>query len=182
MYKIRYFVNSNILINIYYALAYPFLLYGINISGFASDYLLNSLYILQKRIVCMITFKDKLPLCLGPLAHSTPLFYELKFLNVYDIFKLQLGKFVFESHHDIGPNQFHDFYTHVSEIHNISTRYATSGKFYVNFARTTQYGLKSIKNAGTKLWSTLPIKIKNSTSSKLFCKQYKLFLIECYKD
>ena len=46
--KIRYFVNSNILINLYYSLVYPFLIYGLVAWGNTYSSASNPLYILQK--------------------------------------------------------------------------------------------------------------------------------------
>ena len=49
LYKLRHLVTTKILLNIYYAIIYPFLLYGITIWGSTSNTLLNHLYILQKK-------------------------------------------------------------------------------------------------------------------------------------
>ena len=51
LYKIRWIINSHILSNLYYAMIYPFLIYGINVWGSASDHLLNPLLVLQKKYV-----------------------------------------------------------------------------------------------------------------------------------
>ena len=50
LYKLRPFVTTNILTNVYYAIIYPFLLYGIVIWGAASKNLLNPILILQKKL------------------------------------------------------------------------------------------------------------------------------------
>ena len=49
LYKIRPYVPLRILTNLYYAIIYPFLLYGILIWGNASRTLLNPIHILQKK-------------------------------------------------------------------------------------------------------------------------------------
>ena len=51
LYKLRPFVTTKILINVYYAIIYPFLLYGITIWGSASNNLLNPILVLQKKFV-----------------------------------------------------------------------------------------------------------------------------------
>ena len=66
--------------------------------------LLNPIHILQKKFVRMATYKDGYPLIPGPLSHTPPLFHKLRLLNIFDIFKLQLGKLVFESTNGIGPS------------------------------------------------------------------------------
>ena len=94
LYKLRAFVTSKILCNVYYAIIYPFLLYGIVIWGKTSITLLEPIYILQKKFVRMVTYKDGYPFIPGPLSHTPPLFLKLRLLNIFDIFKLQLGKLV----------------------------------------------------------------------------------------
>ena len=55
LYKLRPFVTTKILTNVYYAIIYPFLLYGIVIWGAASKNLLNPILVLQKKIVRLPT-------------------------------------------------------------------------------------------------------------------------------
>ena len=49
-YKIRRFLNSQILSNLYYAMIYPFLIYGINVWGSASQHLINPSLCFTKEI------------------------------------------------------------------------------------------------------------------------------------
>ena len=55
LYKLRHYVTRKILTNVYYAIIYPFLLYGITIWGSASNILLIPLHILQKKFVRLAT-------------------------------------------------------------------------------------------------------------------------------
>ena len=103
LYKLRPFTTTKILTNVYYAIIYPFLLYGITVWGVASKTLLTPIHILQKKFVCMATYNDNFPVEPGPLQHTPPLFYKLKLLTIFDIFNLQLGKLVFDSINNIGP-------------------------------------------------------------------------------
>ena len=117
---------------------------------------------------------------LHQLPHSNPLFSSEKILKIYDIYKLQLGKFVFESINNIGPNQFHNIFNRVTTIHQHNTRYDSSGNFFVGHAHTSQYGLKNIKNSGTRLWSSLPSPVKNSPSRNTFVIRLKTHLLLQY--
>ena len=85
LYKLRPFVTTKILTNVYCAIIYPFLLYGIVIWRAASKNLLNPILILQKKIVRLATFKDFYPVIPGSLEHTPPLFYKLNLLNIFDI-------------------------------------------------------------------------------------------------
>ena len=61
-----------------------------------------------------------------PLVHllTPPLFHKLKVLTIFDIFKLQLGKLIYESVNNIGPTNKVIIYTMAPEIHSHNTRYA----------------------------------------------------------
>ena len=51
LYKLRPFVTQKILCNVYYAIVYPFLLYGIVLLGNTSKTILELIHILQKKFV-----------------------------------------------------------------------------------------------------------------------------------
>ena len=101
MYKLRPFTTTEILTSIYYAIIYPFLLYGITVWGTACNTCIAPILILQKRFVRLATYNDTYPDVPGPLSHTISLFHRLKILKIFDIFKLQLGKLVYESINNI---------------------------------------------------------------------------------
>lgn len=68
----------------YFTFIYPYLLYGNEIWGNTSDCHIKPLILLQKKIVRIICGSDF-------LAHTTPLFKELKILKIPDIHKYMLG-------------------------------------------------------------------------------------------
>ena len=89
LYKLRPFVTSKIISNVYNAIIYPFLLHGIEVWDNINITLLDSIHILQKTFGRMATFKDGYPSIPGPLTLTPPLFHKLRLLNIFDIFKLQ---------------------------------------------------------------------------------------------
>ena len=180
LYKLRPYVPIRVLCNVYYAIIYPFLLYGIVIWGNADGYLIKPIHILQKKFVRMATFNDGFQNIRGPLAHTPPLFRQLKLLTIYDIYKLQLGKLVFESLNDIGPTKNVIKYVRASEVHSHDTRHARKGNLYTDWVRTTRYGLKNLQNEGSNLWDHLPSVIKSSTNRESFKFKFKNQLLETY--
>ena len=122
----------------------------------------------KKKIVCLITFNDKFPVIPGPLVHTPPLFHELKTLKIYDIYKLQVGKFVYESINQVGPSQAILRFLKASEIHDYCTRYADGGNFFVDSVRTNRYGLKSLKVEGKKYGILSRGVLKNAGYKKIF--------------
>ena len=77
----------------------------------------------------MATYNDGYPIVPGPLIHTPPLFHKLKLLTIFEIFKLRLGIFVYESINGIGPTNNVIKYTKASETHSYNTRYANDGNF-----------------------------------------------------
>ena len=78
--KIRYYVDINVLSNFYYALIYPFLIYGIIMIALGNttySTTLQPLFILQKRAIRLMTFTRF-------HEHSSPIFRKLKTLNKLD--------------------------------------------------------------------------------------------------
>ena len=166
--------------SVYYAIIYPFLLYGITIWGNAEKNLLTAILTLQNTFVRMATYNDSLPESPGALVKALPLFHRLKILTIFHIYNLQVGKLVFESINEIGPTQSIIEFTLASDIHHHNTRYANHSNFYSKGVTTTQFGLKNLINEGSKLWATIPNNIKNCPSRISFNKCYKKFMILKY--
>ena len=128
----------------------------------------------------MATFNDSYPTVPGPLVHTPPLFHKLRLLTIYEIFKLQLGKLIYESINNLGPTKNVINFTDISDIHYQYTRYASRGNLYTNNVRTTRYGLKCLQNEAKELWANLPNKIKYSITLGTFKSSCKRHMIETY--
>ena len=144
LYKLRPFVNTNIMKNVYYALFYSHIVYAIEVWGLACEVYLNKIITLQKRVVRLMAYKDQFPVLPGPLFPSLPLFFELGLLNVKDVFVLQLSKFI---HKCLNSNiicNFDNWFKLNCEVHKHQTRsnYNYHNQNYTNnlfipFGRTT---------------------------------------------
>jgi len=175
MYKLRPLVTQDILIKVYFALVYPFLLYAIHVWGNTFTNTLSSIFKLQKKIVRMITYNDFVDYRTGSLIHAEPLFLKLNILTLSDIFKLQISKFIFDCVNCNGPSQFHSYFSSVPSFHN--TAAFRNQHLQVPDARTTTYGIKSIKYTGARIWNLIPLRIRICPSkiyfSKLLCKYFR---------
>lgn len=163
--KIRYYVDINVLIQLYYALIYPFLIYGIIAWGNTYQTTLQPLYILQKKSLRLITFSrfDD---------HSSPLFKKLKILKLQDIVKLYTLTFMFKFHNQLLPSIFTSFFIPNNVIHNYETRLATNKSYYIQRARTN-YGIFNIRFQGPKLWNSIEENLKTAS-----LKQFKIKIQE----
>ena len=121
--KLRYYVNINVLTKLYYALIYPFLIYGILIWGNTYPTTIQPLFVLQKKTMRIITFSkfDE---------HSSPPFKQLKIIGIFYLITLHMAIFMYKFH-----NQF---------LHRYNTRLAEKKSYYLPSARTN-YGLFNIR-------------------------------------
>ena len=168
-FKIRHLLPTNVLVSLYYSLFASFLQYGIIVWGLACDTHTKPIYLLQKKVVRAIAFKNF-------TSPSTPIFSELKILQLYDLSNLKLLTFVYESVNLISPTFFHNFFETLLSVHQYDTRQARRGDIFMMRKNTLQYGLRSIRYAGAKSWNDIPLKIKQSPSVMIFRREMKLHL------
>ena len=89
--KLRHFVNRHILINLYYALIYPYFTYGILAWGNTYSSTVNPLVTLQKNVLRIITFSDY-------REHTSPLFANLNILKFCDLVYFHNAIFMHDYH------------------------------------------------------------------------------------
>ena len=102
-FKIRHLLPTNALVSVYHSLFASFLQYGIIVWGLDYHTYTMPIYLLQKKVVRAIAFKNF-------TSPSTPIFSELKILKLYDLFNLKLFTFVYESVNLISPTFFHNLF------------------------------------------------------------------------
>ena len=89
--KLRNFVNSHILKNLYYSLIYPYLIYGIVVWGNTYTSSTNPLFLLQKKLVRIIMFSDY-------LDHTNSIFLALNILKFQDLVFYHNALFMYDFH------------------------------------------------------------------------------------
>ena len=109
--KLRYYVNVDILIMLYYSLIYPFLSYGIQVWGLTFPTYLKPGTTLQKRFVRIMTFSD-------PISHSEPLLKSLRLLKFSDMIHIEILSFVYQWCHKLSLSCFVNYFNPVSSIHS----------------------------------------------------------------
>ena len=169
-FKIRNLLPLDVLLCLYNALFLSFLQYGLIVWGQTFASYIDPIFKLQKKAVRAISFQPR-------LSPSFPIFKDLKLLKLSEIFELRLLTFVYDSVNKTSPCCFHDFFLFSSSVHQYSTRQASQGDLYLYRMNSLQYGLKSIRYLGAKLWNTLPVDLRNAPSKVSFKKQLKLHLL-----
>ena len=149
-----------VLKQLYYNLIYSHLNY--NVCCYASTYSthLNKLFLLQKRVIRIINNASF-------LAHTDPLFFSNGILKVHDIYKLNVGLYMYD--HDT-PSQF-------IRSHEYSTRRGSD--LLPGYARIT-LTRNSMSVVGPNIWNSIPDDIKNSPSRNSFKFNYKKHLLSSY--
>ena len=176
IYKIRPYVTQRILIMIYFSLIYSHLTYAIEVWRNAHSTHINRIFTLQKRVVRAILYKD-IRQSNFSLPSSNPLFIKLNILKFHDIYRLKLIMFAYKCLYRILPINFYDWFLFTNRIHNHNTRSNRNNNLFLPRISTTNYGLKSIKYNGAKIWNTLHDNIKRTNDYVTFKKLLKEYLL-----
>ena len=110
LFKLRYYVNSDILVKLYYALIYPFLTYGLISWSNTSSSTTQPLFVSQKRAIRVLTFSKF-------REHSSPIF---KCLDI--VVFLNIAVFMYNFHNRRLPSVFDTFFTQVNKRYIYNTR------------------------------------------------------------
>ncbi len=172
IYKLRDVLSSNILKTIYNALALPFLNYASVVWGQAPVKSKYPVMLIQRQLIRNISSAEF-------LAHSTPLFKNLKLLKLNDIIKLNTCLLTYKIKNNMTPAL-------VTEI--ISCNQSRTNRYNV---RTNPLNLcespymmevprRSISCSGVKLWNALPNEFKSLKSLNSLKKNLKMSLIDEY--
>ena len=170
--QLRNYVNLDTLKTVYYSLVYSHLQYCISSWGSACNSTLDPLIKLHKKIVRIITKSDY-------IAHSTPLFAELKILKLHDIHKLELSKHMYKVSQNLYPSTHCAKFTKASAIHKHNTRSSSKGNYFIQQVNT-EYGKKSIRFNGSVAWSNIPGELKKLPFGR-FTKSLKQSILQSYE-
>ena len=151
--KLRHYVNTVTLKNMYYSLIHPFVIYGIIAWGNTYETTLKPIFVLQKKALRIITFSS--------FDHpSSSLYKSLNIIKLPDLVKLTVAIFMYKYHNRLLPTAFQSFFTNVNKVHNYNTRLASKQSFYLPRARTN-YAIFNIRFQGPRVWNLLKEDVKS---------------------
>ena len=146
---------------LYHTLVHPYFNYCNLIWGGTYRSHLHPLIIIQKRIIRIIFNRPY-------LDHTNPLFFDGKILKIEDLYKYNLGKFMFLNQND--------------PIYQNNNAYDLRSQDLLvpQFERltTTQH---SVHFQGPHLWNQLPIELGNSNSLNIFVRYLKEYFLNEYQ-
>ena len=151
-----------VLKQVYYSLIYSYINYNICCYGSTYATHTNRLYLLQKRAIRII---NNAPF----LAHTEPLFYSNGILKFDDIFKLNVGLYMYD----------HRLSGQYNRGHGYNTR--NRNELLPNSARLTvcEYTMSVV---GPNTWNNIPTEIQQSHSRNSFKYNYKKYLLSFYAE
>ena len=165
--KARHYVTTKILIQLYYSIIYPFLIFGYTVWSMIYNTNIQPLFLLQKKIIRIMTFSKY-------DAHTNPTFHKSKLLKIHEIIKFYIATFMYQYIQGTLPNAFDSFFTTTNSMHDYSTRLASKSTFHLPKIRAN-FGKFNIRYFGPKVWND----IKDSLKSLSF-SQFKRQLKESY--
>ena len=161
LYNLKSFIPKAGLINLYYSIVYPHLIYCNLAWGGASAVHLNTLFVLQKRAIRIIhsmQYRD----------HTNGKFLESEILKLNDIHKYLLAVYMFTSD---------------SSQYERTHPYLTRNRNMLNpmFNRLTQ-SQRSLFFSAPTVFNTLPDVVRNAPSIGSFKIKLKRFLLGSYLE
>ena len=163
--------KSKTLLDLYYALVYPFLTYCLIAWGNTYQTSLQPLFVLQKKAIRIITFSSF-------SDHTSPLFKDLNVIKLFDEVTFHIAVFMYKFKNQLLPSNFDVFFTSVKETHNYNTRLSSRMTYALPITRTN-YGIFNIRYQGAKIWNAISDNIK-LLSLKQFKKKFKSNIIASY--
>jgi len=165
--RMRHYLPSNILINLYYTFIFPYLSYC-NISwGVNYTRTINCLVVLQK-----LAIRTVFHVQWG--ISTKPTFKVNNLLTILDINRLQIGLFMYRYHHKLLPPSFNNYFKLGSSVHHHFTR--TALNYRTDFARINPKRF-SIKCQGPLVWNSLPSELTSLPTISRFKQALKMYLI-----
>ena len=170
LFRLQSILPEKQLFMLYNSLILPYLQYC-NISWASTGVTkLEPLFKLQKKALRICTSSHF-------LAHSQPLFYKFKTLNVFDIHTYQIAIIMFNNKSAILPQNISSLFQLNKNIHCYNTRQSSKLHYSkVNNERT----LNLIRHQGPRIWNSLRSNITSYSYLSLFKNRCKLSLLSMY--
>ena len=160
LYKLKDFLPKNILIQLCYAIAYPYIQYCNLVYANTFDTHLDPLEKLQKKLIRLIA---NAPF----LAHTNELFLNNSILKLDDVNKYCTCIFMFKNRNLFLPISSHNYNTRNRD--NLRTQF-----------QRTNVTQQNINFIGPTIWNDIPTRIKEIQTLDSFKRNLKLYLLSNY--
>lgn len=168
--KLKNRLPRHVLAIIYQSLILPYLQYCAIVWANCSSYMLDSVYIVQKRAIRIICDLPR-------RAHTAPYFKKLKLFSIFDIYTVQVCQFMFKFMSNALPTNFSDYFEFNFNIHLYNTRQCSD--LHINTVKTVKRS-KSLRHNGPRIWNCLSHEIKFEKTFSTFTRKLKCSLLQLY--
>ena len=172
IYKLRYLLSRQALMLLYHSLVSQKLRYGLICWGTASKFLLQRINVLHDKIIRYITFSKA-------CSRAWPIYRLLDVQPLNILIKLEWGKIMYKYQNGMLPKTFDNYFKKPRHTH--ATRYANNNNFE-QVRTTTTKEATLIKVIGPKIWTEIPLVIKNTPHLGTFKNEYKVHLVKMHED
>ena len=168
MYKARNYINKKALLGLYHSYIYPYFSYCIESWGNASNCHLDPLFVLQKRILRILTFSSyDVP--------SESLFKHTNILPLYKLVHYRIGIMLYKYANYLLPPVMNDLYTVNSDIHEHNT--GQKHILHTNKGSTDPFNI-AFSNISARVWNILQKTMDVNVSASKFKHISKTYLLE----
>ena len=125
-------VSKKTLTNLYHTFIFPYLIYCVEVWGSACKTNLTPITLLQKKIVRILSFSDR-------LEHTEPLFIRLDILPFNKLIHHRIGLFMYKVYKDMYPTVITNMYLHNQNIYSHNTCTRQKHHFHVAMGHSNFY-------------------------------------------
>ena len=171
--KLRHFVPTKILSNVYHAIFALHFRYVSQIFGLCDNSVTHRILTLQNFALRLLTFN-------GPRISATPLYSELKILKFFDQVKVMNIIYVHKYLNGNLPIDTLNTLNFEKIDHSFRTRGNTLSLLKLSNVKTTNYGLNSFSRLATIQWNCLQNRIRNLKLSEIKIAKLKKLSISFF--
>jgi hypothetical protein len=168
LYKCRLYVKKKSLIDLYYAMIYPYLTYCLHVWGSTYKSNLAKLVILQKKAIRFIS-------SVHPKEHTKQLFINLKIIEFRNLHTLQIGIFMYKYTKKELPSIFDTMCVKNENVYNYYTRQHNCFKLPIV---KTDLRKMSMIYQGPCIWNDLQKTICLNCSVYTFKRKLKQYILQ----
>jgi hypothetical protein len=161
--RIRYKIDAATALTLYDSMIFSHLSYCAIIWANGSQNKLSKIHKIQKRVLRTVVLANN-------MAPSKAIFYQLKRLTIYDVYRLQVASFMYSNLRGETPHLFQNQFKTNSQFHPYLTRSAASlhlTRARINLRKT------SLSVCAPQIWNSVPANIKLSLSLFTFKRDLK---------
>ena len=158
--KLKQTLPQTVMLQLYYALVHPLLLHGIIVWGATYPTYLQKLKYLQNRAIRTTVgahFRDSV----------NSYYSQLKILQINDLFKFEVAKFIYGSLHNKTLNSFHKYFCKTNNLSKRATRQSSDcNNLNIPRYRTNKLQ-RCIKHQVVRIWNCIPTNFRTFSLKKL---------------